>query len=84
MPEQTRANLLLKGMRVEKPVHILGVSGLYHDSAAALLRDGRIIAAAQEERFTRIKHDHQLPVHAIGYWLRCKQKRFAKDYFRQF
>ena len=52
MPEQARANLLLKGMRVEKPVHILGVSGLYHDSAAALLRDGRIIAAAQEERFT--------------------------------
>ena len=57
-------------MRVEKPVHILGVSGLYHDSAAALLRDGRIIAAAQEERFTRIKHDHRLPVHAIEYCLR--------------
>ncbi|MGD1042477.1 MAG: carbamoyltransferase [Sedimentisphaerales bacterium] len=55
---------------MEKPVHILGVSGLYHDSAAALLRDGRIIAAAQEERFTRIKHDHRLPVHAIEYCLR--------------
>jgi carbamoyltransferase len=57
-------------MCVEKPVHILGISGLYHDSAAALLRDGRIIAAAQEERFTRIKHDHRLPVHAIEYCLR--------------
>ena len=39
------------------PVHILGVSAYYHDSAACLLRDGRIIAAAQEERFSRKKHD---------------------------
>ena len=55
---------------MQKTVYILGISGLYHDSAAALLRDGRIIAAAQEERFTRIKHDHRLPVHAIEYCLR--------------
>ena len=55
---------------MEKPVHILGISGLYHDSAAALLRDGQIIAAAQEERFTRIKHDHRMPVHVIEYCLR--------------
>ncbi|MFZ9034038.1 MAG: carbamoyltransferase N-terminal domain-containing protein, partial [Anaerohalosphaeraceae bacterium] len=54
---------------MEKSVYILGVSGFYHDSAAALLRDGRIIAAAQEERFTRIKHDHRLPAGAIEYCL---------------
>jgi carbamoyltransferase len=54
---------------MSKPVHILGISGLYHDSAAALLRDGRIIAAAQEERFTRKKHDYRMPVHAIEHCL---------------
>ncbi|TAL18497.1 hypothetical protein EPN96_01655 [bacterium] len=48
---------------------ILGISALYHDSAAALVVDGRIIAAAQEERFTRIKHDASLPVNAIRYCL---------------
>lgn len=45
---------------------ILGISGLYHDSAAALVRDGEIIAAAQEERFTRRKHDPSFPSHAIA------------------
>ena len=53
-----------------KSVTILGISGLYHDSAAALVRDGHIMAAAQEERFTRKKHDHRMPVHAIEYCLR--------------
>jgi len=48
---------------------ILGISGLYHDSAACLLMDGRLIAAAQEERFTRLKHDASLPVNAIDYCL---------------
>lgn len=48
---------------------ILGVSALYHDSAAAIIRDGEIIAAAQEERFTRIKHDPSVPSHAIRYCL---------------
>jgi carbamoyltransferase len=48
---------------------ILGVSALYHDSAAAILRDGHILAAAQEERFTRIKHDSSIPTHAIRYCL---------------
>ena len=43
---------------------ILGVSAFYHDSAAALLVDGRIVAAAQEERFTRKKHDHGFPANA--------------------
>jgi carbamoyltransferase len=49
---------------------ILGISAFYHDSAAALVRDGEIIAAAQEERFTRRKHDERFPVHAIEYCLR--------------
>ena len=45
---------------------ILGISAFYHDSAAALLVDGRIVAAAQEERFTRAKHDAGFPTHAIA------------------
>jgi carbamoyltransferase len=48
---------------------ILGISAFYHDSAAALLIDGKIIAAAQEERFTRKKHDSSYPVNAIDYCL---------------
>jgi carbamoyltransferase len=48
---------------------ILGISAFYHDSAAALIVDGRIVAAAQEERFTRKKHDHRFPIHAIDYCL---------------
>ena len=48
---------------------ILGISAFYHDSAAALVVDGRIVAAAQEERFTRKKHDDGFPVHAIAYCL---------------
>lgn len=48
---------------------ILGISGLYHDSAAALVIDGDIVAAAQEERFTRIKHDPAMPENAIQYCL---------------
>lgn len=51
-------------------MYILGISALYHDSAAALLRDGVLVAAAQEERFTRVKFDHRMPVEAIGYCLR--------------
>jgi carbamoyltransferase len=50
-------------------MRILGISAFYHDSAAALVRDGEIIAAAQEERFTRKKHDSGFPVHAIEYCL---------------
>ncbi len=48
---------------------ILGISGLYHDSAAVILIDGEIIAAAQEERFTRVKHDASFPNNAINYVL---------------
>ena len=52
------------------PTHVLGVSCFYHDAAAALLRDGEIVAAAQEERFSRKKHDQGFPVRAIRYVLR--------------
>src|SRR3989442_6207785 len=48
---------------------ILGISAFYHDSAAALVVDGDIVAAAQEERFTRKKHDPGFPEHAIGFCL---------------
>jgi carbamoyltransferase len=48
---------------------ILGISAFYHDAAAALVVDGRIVAAAQEERFTRKKHDPGFPIHAIEYCL---------------
>ncbi len=51
-------------------MQILGISAFYHDSAAALVRDGEIIAAAQEERFSRKKHDSRFPHHAIEYCLR--------------
>ena len=51
------------------PTYILGISAFYHDSAAALLRDGEIVAAAQEERFTRKKHDSEFPKHAVEFCL---------------
>jgi carbamoyltransferase len=51
-------------------MNILGISAFYHDSAACLVRDGRIVAAAQEERFSRKKHDDRFPRHAIDYCLR--------------
>src|SRR4051812_45271956 len=46
---------------------ILGISAFYHDSAAALCVDGVVVAAAQEERFTRRKHDQSFPSHAVAY-----------------
>ena len=48
-------------------MNILGISAYYHDSAACLIRDGEIVAASQEERFTRVKHDSGFPSHAIKY-----------------
>ncbi|MEW6544260.1 MAG: carbamoyltransferase [Nitrospirota bacterium] len=51
-------------------MRVLGVSAYYHDAAAALVADGRIVAAAQEERFTRRKHDARFPHHAVAYCLR--------------
>lgn len=54
-------------------MNILGISAFYHDSAAALIRDGRVLAAAQEERFTRIKHDAAFPSNAIQFCLKFAQ-----------
>ncbi|MBO5520502.1 MAG: carbamoyltransferase [Eubacterium sp.] len=51
-------------------MYILGVSALYHDSAAAIIKDGVVVAAAQEERFSRIKHDRSIPGQAIAYCMR--------------
>jgi len=50
-------------------MNILGISAFYHDSAACLVRDGRIVAAAQEERFSRRKHDAHFPIHAVNFCL---------------
>jgi carbamoyltransferase len=50
-------------------MNILGISAFYHDSAACLVRDGKIVSAAQEERFTRKKHDSSFPKNAIDYCL---------------
>ena len=51
-------------------MNILGISAFYHDSAAALIQNGEIVAAAQEERFTRKKHDFSFPTNAVNYCLR--------------
>ena len=51
-------------------MYVLGISALYHDAAAALVKDGEIVAAAQEERFTRKKHDYSIPRNAIQYCFR--------------
>jgi carbamoyltransferase len=60
---------------------ILGISAFYHDSAAALIVDGQIVAAAQEERFTRKKHDFAMPINAIDYCLRAGNLSHAQlDY----
>src|SRR6266436_2319729 len=59
-------------------MHILGISCYYHDAAAAILRDGQLVAAAEEERFSRVKHDFGFPKHAIEFCLR-EAKIDAKD-----
>jgi carbamoyltransferase len=58
-------------------MYILGISCYFHDSAACLLKDGNIIAAAEEERFTRIKHDNSFPINAINYCL--KEAKITPD-----
>src|SRR5690349_20613119 len=50
-------------------MNIVGISAFYHESACCLLRDGELVAAAEEERFTRVKHDRSLPRHAFRYCL---------------
>ena len=64
---------------------VLGISAYYHDSAAAILVDGNIIAAAQEERFTRKKHDSSYPYNAIEFVLKqANLKLIDIDYFAKF
>ncbi len=55
---------------MEENIYILGISAFYHDSAACLIKNGEIVAAAQEERFTRKKHDFEFPTQAINYCLK--------------
>ena len=57
---------------------ILGISAFYHDSAAALIKEGNIIAAAQEERFSRKKHDARYPYNAINYVLEESNLRLSE------
>ena len=60
--------------------YILGISAFYHDSAACILADGKIIAAAQEERFTRIKHDSSYPANAINFVLKYSNIKLSQIY----
>ena len=59
-------------------VKILGISAFYHDSAAALIIDGKIVAAAQEERFTRIKHDSNYPFNSVEFLLNLKKLKISE------
>ncbi|MFQ6159694.1 carbamoyltransferase family protein [Sinorhizobium meliloti] len=59
-------------------MRILGISAFYHDSAAAMIEDGRIVAAAQEERFTRKKHDADFPANAVAYCLSAAECEMAE------
>jgi carbamoyltransferase len=56
-------------VKPDAPIYVLGLSAYYHDSAACLLRDGEVIAAAQEERFTRKRHDAAFPTEAVAWCL---------------
>src|SRR5690348_10914898 len=58
-------------------MRILGISALYHDSAAAMIEDGEVLSAAQEERFTRKKHDPSFPTNAVQYCLDHAQCRLS-------
>jgi len=55
-----------------KKMYILGIGCYYHDASAALLKEGVIVAAAEEERFTRKKHDTSFPIHAVNYCLKSQ------------
>ena len=58
--------------------YILGISAFYHDSAAAIIHKGKIIAAVQEERFTRIKHDSSFPKNSISCVLKIVNKNLSE------
>jgi len=57
---------------------ILGISAFYHDSAAALIIDGKVVAAAQEERFTRTKHDSNYPFNAVEFVLKYSNLKLSQ------
>lgn len=65
-------------------MRILGLSALYHDSAAAIIGDGEILAAAQEERFSRVKHDERFPINAISYCLEAAETDMSEIDFVAF
>jgi len=66
MPQQNEST---QRRRERDAMHVLGIAAFYHDSAAALVSDGRVVSAAQEERFTRKRHDESFPTHAIRHCL---------------
>src|SRR5262245_3799353 len=70
MPTPSSGPMSIKAVGARVEMKVLGLSFGFHDAAAALLIDGRIVAAGQEERFTRIKHDASFPRHAIEFCLR--------------
>src|SRR6056300_281281 len=59
-------------------MYILGISAFYHDSAASLIKDGEIVSAAQEERFTRKKHDSRFPFNAINFVLKFSNIKLSE------
>ena len=68
LPKQTASPIAI-GPRQQKAKYVLGISCFYHNSAASLIRNGEIVAAAEEERFTRVKNDRRFPNQAINYCL---------------
>jgi|MDTC01.1.fsa_nt_gb carbamoyltransferase len=70
LPVQKKNKNFITSHKPEKvPLYVLGISSFYHDSAASLIKDGEIVAAAQEERFSRIKNDRRFPISSINYCL---------------
>src|SRR3989344_4693705 len=67
---QSTAHSDFKDSPGQSHIYILGISCFYHDSAAVLIKDGELVAAGQEERFTRKKHDDSFPARAIAYCLK--------------
>ncbi|MEA3414216.1 MAG: carbamoyltransferase N-terminal domain-containing protein, partial [Nanoarchaeota archaeon] len=68
-------NSSIKIPKIKKDPTILGASAYFHDSSACILKNGKIIAAAEEERFTRVKHDNSFPLNSINYCIKeAKQK----------
>ncbi len=65
-------------------MYILGISAYYHDSAAALLKDGEVIAAAQEERFSRIKNDPSFPPQGNSFLSARSRNYFINNRYRRF